>query len=42
MIANNSLFDYSHNEPDAEFETALRVLEVVDPMLIVSDILILN
>ena len=32
MIGNNHLFDYFQNEPDRNFETALRVLEVVNPV----------
>lgn len=31
MIGNNAHVDTSNNEPDAEFDTSLRVLEVSRP-----------
>jgi len=42
MIGNNNLFDYSHNEPDPDLVTALRVLEVVHPMLFRISMLMCN
>ncbi|MCJ1246552.1 Structural maintenance of chromosomes protein 6 [Trapelia coarctata] len=34
MIANNNLFDYSHNEPDPDLETVLRILEIDNPLIL--------